>query len=96
MTEPIWMEILGTVAGLLTTFSGLPQLLTTYRTRDVQSLDLRFLVMLFVGLFLWMIYGLWIDSIPVAIFNAIGCVLWLPIVVMKIRNKAFRLKSEIE
>lgn len=90
MTEPIWMEILGTVAGLLTTFSALPQLLTTYRTRDVQGLDLRFLAMLFAGLFLWMIYGLWIGSFSVAIFNAIGCMLWLPIIVMKIRSKTFQ------
>ena len=96
MPESIWLEILGTAAGIFTTFSALPQLVTTYRTRDVRSFDLRFLVMLFAGLFLWMIYGLWIDSISVTTFNAIGCALWLPIVAMKIHNEAYRSKSNSE
>ena len=79
-----WVEALGTIAGLLTTFSATPQLLTTYRTRIVDSLDLRFLIMLFTGLFLWAVYGLLIGSVPVTAFNSIGCLLWLPIIVMKI------------
>ena len=84
------MEILGSAAGLLTTFSALPQLITTYRTRDVASFDLKFLLMLFSGLFLWMVYGLWIGSFSISIFNGIGCLLWLPIIVMKIRNPESR------
>lgn len=79
-----WVEALGTIAGLLTTFSAAPQLITTYRTRDVDSLDMRFLIMLFAGLFLWAVYGLLIGSVPVTAFNSIGCLLWLPIIVMKI------------
>ncbi|AOY57659.1 MULTISPECIES: SemiSWEET family sugar transporter [Desulfococcus] len=88
MSESIWIEGIGSLAGLLTTFSALPQLVTTYRTRDVESFDLRFLVMLFSGLFLWAIYGVFIGAAPVVAFNAIGCLLWLPIIVMKIRSAA--------
>ena len=69
----------------MTTFSALPQLLTTYRTGDVDSFDLWFLLMLSTGLFLWAVYGLLIDAVPVTAFNAIGCLLWIPIIVMKIR-----------
>lgn len=96
MSESIWVEILGAAAGLLTTFSALPQLLTTYRTSDVRSFDLWFLAMLFMGLFLWVLYGVWIDSFSVAIFNAIGCLLWLPIIAMKIHSKASRKKRDTE
>jgi len=85
MSVSIWVEALGTVAGLLTTFSASPQLLTTYRTRDVDSFDLRFLIMLFTGLCLWAVYGILIGSVPVTAFNSIGCLLWLPIIWMKIR-----------
>jgi uncharacterized protein with PQ loop repeat len=31
------------------------------------------------------VYGVVIGSIPVTIFNSIGCLLWLPIIWMKIR-----------
>jgi MtN3 and saliva related transmembrane protein len=87
MIEPSpWVEGIGTAAGLLTTFSASPQLLTTYRTRDVRSFDLRFLVMLFVGLLLWAAYGVVIGSASVAVFNTIGCLLWLPIVWFKVRS----------
>ena len=88
MNQALWVETLGSAAGLLTTFSALPQLITTYRTRDVRSFDLRFLGMLFAGLFLWMVYGILNGSFSVTVFNAIGCLLWLPIMVMKMREDA--------
>jgi MtN3 and saliva related transmembrane protein len=83
-----WVELLGSVAGILTTFSAAPQLLTTYRTRDVRSFDLRFMLMLFTGLFLWGIYGLIIGAASIIVFNFIGCILWMPLVWMKVRERA--------
>jgi MtN3 and saliva related transmembrane protein len=80
----IWLEMLGTTAGVLTTFSAAPQLLTTYRTRDVSSFDLRFLLMLFFGLLLWGTYGVLIGSVSIAVFNFVGCALWLPIIGIKL------------
>ena len=82
-----WVDIIGTIAGVLTTFSAAPQLVTTYRTRNVRDLDLRFLLMLDAGLFLWALYGIAIMSLPIIVFNSIGCLLWLPIIWMKIANR---------
>jgi MtN3 and saliva related transmembrane protein len=82
-----WIDILGSLAGILTTFSAAPQLVTTYRTRDVSGLDLRFLLMLDAGLFLWTMYGIVISSIPIIVFNGIGCLLWLPIIWMKLGDR---------
>jgi uncharacterized protein with PQ loop repeat len=42
--------------------------------------------MLFAGLFLWAVYGVLIEALPVIVFNGIGCLLWLPIIVLKIRS----------
>lgn len=81
-----WIDGIGTLAGVLTTFSAAPQLFTTYRTHDVRSLDLRFLLMLFAGLVSWVVYGIFIRSFPVITFNTIGCLLWLPIIWMKIKS----------
>ncbi len=84
----VWVELLGSAAGVLTTFSAAPQLVTTYRTRDVKSFDLRFMLMLFAGLFLWGIYGLLVGAVSIIVFNFIGCALWLPLLWMKLRETA--------
>lgn len=78
------VELIGHLAGVLTTFSASPQLWYSYRTRDVASLDLKFLLMLVAGLFLWAVYGMVIGSLPIVVFNLIGGSLWLPIIAMKI------------
>lgn len=79
-------ELIGHAAGILTTFSASPQLVYSYRSRDVASFDLKFLLMLASGLFLWAVYGVAIGSFPVILFNLIGASLWLPIIGMKIRE----------
>lgn len=84
MTE---IDLLGYTAGFLTTFSASPQLIYSYRSGDVKSFDLIFLLMLACGLALWTIYGLVIGSLPVIFFNFFGCILWLPIIWLKIREK---------
>jgi MtN3 and saliva related transmembrane protein len=81
-----WIDGLGYLAGILTTFSAFPQLYYSYTARDVASIDLKFLLMLAGGLFLWGVYGLMIVSWPIVFFNFIGTALWLPIVVMKIKT----------
>lgn len=81
MTNP---EILGYLAGILTTFSASPQLYYSYTTKDVKSLNLGFMSMLIGGLSLWAIYGILIQSVPITIFNAIGAALWVPLFGMKI------------
>jgi MtN3 and saliva related transmembrane protein len=80
------IDLLGHLAGVLTTFSASPQLLYSFRTGDVASFDLKFLVMLASGLFLWGLYGIVIGSIPIAFFNFFGVALWLPIIWMKIKE----------
>jgi MtN3 and saliva related transmembrane protein len=80
------VELLGHLAGVLTTFSASPQLVYSYRTRDVASFDLKFLLMLASGLFLWAVYGALIGSLPIVVFNLIGGALWLPIIGMKIKD----------
>jgi len=82
-----WVDMLGYAAGLLTTFSASPQLIHTYRIRDVSSFDLKFLLMLASGLLTWAVYGIIIKSWPVIAFNILGVMLWLPIIILKIREK---------
>jgi MtN3 and saliva related transmembrane protein len=77
-------ELVGFMAGILTTFSGAPQLYYSYKYRDVQSFTLKFLIPFLIGLSLWTLYGVFIKSLPVIIFNIIALCLWLPIFALKL------------
>mgnify|MGYP006281313499 FL=1 len=81
-----WIDGLGFLAGFLTSFSASPQLYYSYRTKDVKSFDLKFLVMLASGLLMWGLYGAIIGSVPIVLFNFVGVALWLPIIGMKIKE----------
>ena len=81
-----WPDLLGFVAGFLTTFSAWPQLYYSYSTRDVKSIQMKFMAMLMAGLLLWGVYGILLRSLPLIIFNFIGLSLWLPIFWLKLRS----------
>ncbi len=68
-------EITGFVAGLGTTFAGLPDLITMIKQRGTGGLKPR--MNLITGLFqiLWVVYGFLIVSRPVILWNLIGVVI---------------------
>jgi MtN3 and saliva related transmembrane protein len=81
------IDFLGYTAGFLTTFSAAPQLYHSYVTRDVKGISVRFQVMLMSGLLLWTLYGVLILAWPVIIFNLVGFCLWVPLFVMKLKDR---------
>jgi len=78
------VTLLGIVAGTLTTLAFLPQLLKTWRSRSAKDISMSWLVTFTVGISLWLIYGICIQSIPVTIANAITLVLTLIILYFKL------------
>lgn len=78
-------EAIGFIAGLLTTASNVPQVLTTWRKRSGEGLSFRMLLALACGLALWIAYGVARTSVPLILFNAIALVLVLALIGMKLR-----------
>lgn len=78
-------DILGFAAAFLTTAAFVPQAMKVYKTQKTEDLSLGLFSMLFVGIFLWLIYGLMIGSSPVIAANAITLVLVAYILKKKIR-----------
>ncbi|MFD1614507.1 SemiSWEET family sugar transporter [Gelatiniphilus marinus] len=64
-------EYIGFAAAILTTAAFLPQVFKTWKTKDVSGLSLPMLVMFFVGVALWLVYALFIDSPSMIAANAI-------------------------
>ncbi len=79
-------DILGFAAAFLTTAAFLPQAVKVYKTKKTEDLSLGLFGLLFVGVFLWFIYGLMINSYPVIIANAVTLVLVGYILIVKIRS----------
>ncbi|MCI4400190.1 MAG: SemiSWEET transporter [Campylobacteraceae bacterium] len=78
-------DILGFAAAFLTTAAFVPQAIKVYKTQKTEDLSLGLFSMLFVGIFLWLIYGLMIGSSPVIAANAITLLLVAYILKKKIR-----------
>lgn len=81
------IDVLGWVAGTLTTIAFFPQLLKTWTTRSAKDVSLGMMITFCIGVFLWLVYGLAIQAMPVIACNAITLVLALSIVVLKIRYR---------
>lgn len=79
-------DILGFAAATLTTAAFVPQAVKVYKSKKTEDLSLGLFAMLFVGVFLWLVYGLLISSIPVIAANAVTLLLVAYILWMKIRS----------
>lgn len=79
--------LLGLAAGTLTTVAFIPQVVKTWTTRSAGDISLGMFTLFASGVFLWLIYGIRIDALPVILSNAITLVLALAIIVMKLRYR---------
>lgn len=78
-------EILGFIAGALTTISFVPQVVKTWRTRSTADISLGMFALFCAGLVLWTLYGIALGSWPIVIWNAITLVLAGTILIFKLR-----------
>lgn len=65
-------EIVGAVAAALTTFGFVPQIVKIYRTRSVEDVSLIMLLQYCIGLFLWMLYGIYLKNDILIISNFVS------------------------
>jgi MtN3 and saliva related transmembrane protein len=80
--EALGLTLLGTAAGLCTTFSFVPQVVKAWREGDTQAISLRMYWVSLVAFVLWVVHGLMVERMPIVVFNALnvilgGLVLWL-------------------
>lgn len=82
------INILGFVAGTLTTLSFLPQVHKAWTTRRCEDLSLSMLLAFGAGVVLWLIYGFWLRAAPVIVANAVTLALIVVLVVLKARFRS--------
>ena len=84
---PIWIDVIGSVAAVLTTASFVPQAWQTFKTRDVTGLSLGMYSVFTVGVALWLVFGILMQSWPLMIANGITLLLASAILAMKLRYR---------
>ena len=83
-------EMIGYLAAILTTASFLPQAILTIKTKDTESLSLSMYSMFTLGVFFWLIYGVYISDKAIIFANAITFLLATSILAFKIYNVIFK------
>lgn len=81
------IEIVGLVAAILTTASFVPQVFKAWREKTTAGVSLTMYLLFFVGVVLWLIYGIHHQSIPIIFANAITVVLVVLMLIFKVKYK---------
>ncbi len=80
------IDIIGYLAALLTTFSFLVQAIQSWRTRELSGISVGMYSMFTLGVALWLIYGIAIESWPLIVTNALTFLFALSILLMKLKQ----------
>ena len=78
-------DLIGALAGALTTIAFIPQVWRVWRTRSARDLSLSMYLIFTSGVALWLVYGLSLGALPIIVFNSVTLVLAATVLAMKIR-----------
>ncbi len=68
-------QLIGLTAGLLTTIAFLPQVIKTWKMRSAKDLSLSTFSLFFVGVALWLVYGVISNDLPIILTNVFTLIL---------------------
>jgi MtN3 and saliva related transmembrane protein len=78
-------EILGLIAGFLSTFAIIPQIMRVYKLKSAREISIIYNTMLLLGIVMWLVYGIILDLVPLIVWNVIGGLLVLMLLLAKLR-----------
>ncbi|MDT0606642.1 SemiSWEET family sugar transporter [Croceitalea rosinachiae] len=81
------IEIIGLIAATCTTTAFVPQVYKALKEKSTADISFTMYLVLFVGLILWLIYGIQYDSLAIILANAITAILVLIMLILKIKHK---------
>ena len=82
-----YFEIIGFLAAILTTVAFFPQVIKVYKTQNTQSISLSMYIVFSIAILLWLVYGFYLNSLPMIIANTITLVSSIYILYMKLKHK---------
>ena len=80
----IIFEVISYIAGVSLAVSAIPQILVILKEKSVRGVSLFTMLLLTLGNFCWMAYGIYYTLISMIVFDSISGTLFLAISVLKI------------
>lgn len=80
------MRIIGIIAATLTTIAFFPQVIQVIKSKDTKSISLTMYILFVTGVLLWVLYGFYLNDLPIIIANSIVAVASTIILCYKIRE----------
>lgn len=74
-------NVLGIIAGVLTSVSMIPQLIKVIKEKDAENLSWVMITILISGLSLWVWYGFIKDELPIILSNAFAVLVNLTLLI---------------
>ena len=82
-----FITIIGLIAAVFTTISLFPQLIKVWKTKSTKDISMGMFSLFCVGVFLWFIYGVLVNDLPIIIANSLAFIQAIIILVFKVKYK---------
>ena len=82
-----YIQIIGIAAAVLTTTSFLPQAIKAIKTKDTKGISLTMYSLFFLGVTLWLTYGILVNDLPIILANGVTFILAGTILILKLKYK---------
>ncbi|MET6989238.1 SemiSWEET family sugar transporter [Sediminicola arcticus] len=81
------IEIIGLAAAVLTTTSFVPQVYKAWNQKATKDISLTMYLSFFMGVVLWFIYGIQIESLSIILANSVTGLLVFIVIILKLKYK---------
>lgn len=79
------ITVLGLLAGSLTTISFMPQVIKIWRSKSAKDISLGMFITFCSGVFLWIVYGIIVQDLPLVATNLATLILASIILLLKLK-----------
>jgi len=81
------VTIVGLTAAAFTTIALLPQLVKVWKTKSTRDISTGMFLLYCSGVFLWFVYGVYINDLPIMLANSLAFIQALVILTFKAKYK---------
>jgi MtN3 and saliva related transmembrane protein len=82
-----YVTMIGLAAAAITVVSLFPQLVRIWKTKSTKDISLGMFLLFCGGVFLWFVYGILMQDLPIIVANFLGFIQTLIILILKVKYK---------
>ena len=90
--DELSLGILATVAGIIILAGWVPQIIKGYRTKMLKDVSKYLMILIAVGAFLWILYGVEKDDPYIIGVNVAAIILTMTVLIMKLRYESHEMR----